>query len=90
MNKMALSKEDLEGHWHLDKKVPLALLFAIIGQTACAAVWVGMTSERLTHLEHTVLAAAAQGDRLTRVEVKVDTIVDAVADIKLNMRATKN
>jgi hypothetical protein len=84
---MPLSKEDLEAHWHLDKKVPLALLTAILAQTVVAAMWVGSTSTRMDTMEKAIMATAPQADRLTRVEVKMDTVVEAVTEIKASLRA---
>ncbi len=37
--------------WHLDKRIPLALIGAILAQTAIAAAWVSSTNERITALE---------------------------------------
>lgn len=73
-------------HWHLDKRVPIALIFAMCVQTAGIAWWGATTSERLANLERRVEATSPQADRLTRVEVKLDNIADAIADIKATIR----
>ncbi len=78
-------EEDLR-HWHLDKRVPVALIFAMCIQTAGIVWWGATTSERLSNLERRVESTSPQADRLTRVEVKLDNIADAIADIKQTIR----
>jgi hypothetical protein len=73
-------------HWHLDKRVPVALIFAMLVQTAGVVWWGATTSERLSNLERRVESTSPQADRLTRVEVKLDNIADAIADIKQTIR----
>lgn len=73
-------------HWHLDKRVPVALIFAMCVQTAGIVWWGATTSERLSNLERRVEATSPQADRLTRVEVKLDNIADSIAEIKQSIR----
>ncbi len=67
-----------EGHWTVDKKVPVALIVTIIlgglAHTGTLVWWASSTTSRVDVLERTVAAVAPQADRLTRVEVKVDSI----------------
>ena len=72
--------------WHLDKRVPLALIFALFCQTIAAAWWASNTDSRLSVLEKRVDAAAPQADRLTRVEVKLETVQDGIDEIKRILR----
>lgn len=65
---------DDDGAWHLDKKVPLALIFAILVQTAMGFWWASGINERVVVLERGAVSTAPQADRLTRVEVKVDGV----------------
>jgi hypothetical protein len=37
--------------WHLDKRVPLALIFALFMQTIAAAWWASNTDSRLSVVE---------------------------------------
>lgn len=73
-------------HWHLDKRVPVAPIFAMCVQTAGIVWWGATTSERLSNLERRVEATSPQADRLTRVEVKLDNIADSIAEIKQSIR----
>jgi len=81
----------IEGRrWHLDRKVPLALILTFsltIGVQTCTIVWwaSGLTS-RVEQLEKQAAASAPQGDRLTRVEVRLDNVVDGISEIKALLR----
>lgn len=85
---MNIEEMDVENsrHWHLDKRVPVALIFAICMQTVGVVWWGATTSERLSNLERRVESTSPQADRLTRVEVKLDNITDALNEIKQTIR----
>lgn len=75
--------------WHLDRKVPISLIFAICLQTV-GVVWMAASAnERLNALEQKMLVLAPQGDRLTRVEVNIEAIKDSLAEIKATLRKSK-
>ncbi len=78
--------QDPDNAWHLDKKVPLALIVTILVQTGGIVWWGATTSERLNAVEKRVEMTAPQGDRLTRVEVKVDNALDGISEIKSILR----
>ncbi|WP_372570353.1 hypothetical protein [Ruegeria jejuensis] len=40
-----------DGKWHLDKRVPVALIFALAAQFAMGAYWVATTEARLAGIE---------------------------------------
>lgn len=46
--------------WHLDKRVPIALIFAIMVQSASAIWWAAGISERMAQIER---RQASQGER---------------------------
>ena len=71
-----------ENQWHLDKKVPLALIFTIIAQTMIAAWAASNIWTRVGELEHKVELAAPQAERIIRLETKVDGITGSLAEIK--------
>lgn len=80
--------------WHIDRKLPVALIITLVltfsGQTFAAIWWASKTDSRIEVLERATTAAApttaAQGDRLTRVEVKVDNLIDGIGEIKSILR----
>lgn len=73
---------EADARWHLDKRVPIALLLAILAQTGTGFWWAATTSERINNLEKMANSAAPQGDRLTRVEVKLEVVQEGITEIK--------
>jgi hypothetical protein len=69
-------------HWALERKVPLALLFAIGVQTAGFAWAAATLTARVDQLERQVAAAAPQAERLVRVETKTDGVIASLAEVK--------
>lgn len=61
---------DSETRWHLDKRVPIALIVAILIQTAGALTWAGAASERINQLERQVTGGSDLGERTARLEVQ--------------------
>lgn len=80
--------------WHWDRRVPIALIITLVvlfaGQTWTAAWWASRTDTRIEALEKQNAAsgpqAATQGDRLTRVETKLEAVQDGIAEIKSILR----
>ncbi len=73
---------DDDKQWHLDKKVPLALIFAIACQTGGLLVWGSNLSTRVNQLEMQLAAVAPQAERIIRLETKMDAIFSNIAEIK--------
>jgi hypothetical protein len=68
--------------WHLDKRVPLALIITIIGQTVVAAWGASNLWTRVGELERQMQIAAPQFERIIRLETKVDGITGSLSEIK--------
>ena len=68
--------------WHLDKKVPLALIMTIIGQTVVAAWGASNLWTRVGELERQMQIAAPQFERFIQLETKVDGITGSLSEIK--------
>lgn len=77
---------DSDASWHFDKRVPIAIIFSIACQTAGVIWWGATASERLTALERKVEMAAPQADRLTRVEMNIESIKESLTEIKAAVR----
>lgn len=75
-----------DARWHLDKRVPIALIITIAVQTAGIVWWASSLSERVNTLERRADASAPQGDRLTRVEVKIENVQEGIARIERLIR----
>lgn len=76
--------------WHLDRKVPISLIVAILMQTGGFFWWAATTSEKVSVLKERLDAIAPQSDRLTRVEVNIESIKESVLDIKQALRRPQN
>ena len=74
--------EAQDRQWHLDKKVPLALIMTIIGQTVVTAWGASNLWTRVGELERQVQIAAPQFERVIRLETKVDGITGSLSEIK--------
>jgi hypothetical protein len=70
------------GSWSLDRRIPAALIATLILQTMVGVWWLAQLGERVSTLERTEATRQAVVERLTRVEVKVDTALDGISDIK--------
>lgn len=72
--------------WTLDWNVPVSLIFTIafglLGQAVVALNWADKIEFRVTNVEKSVTDMQPQGDRLTRVEAKLDALTQNVGDIK--------
>ena len=58
--------------WHLDKRVPVAIILALLMQTAGALVWAGAASERLSTLEGSTQSLSQMNVRTARLEEQVN------------------
>lgn len=80
--------------WHLDKRFPVALIVTLLlafgSQTWIASWWMSKTDSRIEYLENIAKAqapqSASQGDRLTRLEVKLEAALDGLGEIKSILR----
>lgn len=75
-----------DAQWHLDRKVPIALIVAILLQTGGIVWWGAAASERLNALERRADAVAPQAERLARVETKLESVQDGILEIKSILR----
>lgn len=76
-----MSESD-DRQWHLDKKVPIALIVTIVGQTVVAAWGASNLWTRVGELERQMQSAAPQFERIIRLETKVDGITGSLSEIK--------
>lgn len=73
-------------HWAIDKKIPLALIFAIVCQTGLGFYWVAKTDARLENLERQFGMTMPYGERIIRLEENVIGIKEGVGEIKSLLR----
>ena len=83
---------DIHG-WHLDKRIPIALIVAMFAQVFAAGVFIANIlstqtdhDKRLTNAEVRIeaqsQAANTLGNRITRIESQNENILDAVRRIE--------
>ncbi len=63
--------DDTLADWHLDRRVPIALIFAIAIQTGAGLIWAGAAGERIRHLENQAALTQSLNERLVRVEEQI-------------------
>lgn len=77
-------------NWHLDRKVPIALIMSLALQTAGIVWWGAKADARIETLERqsttSAPTTAEQGTRLTRVETRLEAVQDGIAEIKSILR----
>ena len=76
-----VQKED--GQWHLDKRVPLALIFALIVQAMAALTWANSVSFRLETMARDYGAISSYNQRNQQV---VQTTVESVERLALSVK----
>jgi Tfp pilus assembly protein PilO len=78
---------EADATWHLDKRVPIALIVTIAIQTAGIVWWAANVSSRIERLEEKTAVVAPQTERLTRVEVQLEVVKEGVTEIKRLLQA---
>lgn len=80
-----------DGHWHITRGIPIAMIVTMIAtllvQTATAAWFVSRLDSRVDTLEKAQVMVAPQGERLTRVEEKLENVKMGITDIKAILAA---
>lgn len=64
----------MANEWHLDKRVPLALILTVIVQTAVLGVWVGSIQQRVQQNEQAIAESADTAERLARIEAILERV----------------
>lgn len=62
------------GAWHWDKRIPVAIVGAILIQTFGMGYWAANLSSRITTLEEAGRISSGQDARIVRVETQVQSI----------------
>jgi hypothetical protein len=74
--------EQENGGWHLDKRVPIAIIGTIVAQGFLLTWWGGAFSNRVENLERQFMLMAPQGGQIIRLEAKVDSLANSLAELK--------
>lgn len=65
----------------------LALLVAIVAQTAAAVYWGGQLASRVTALEAKVTAASHQGEDIARIDERTKSMDEALQRVERQLEA---
>jgi hypothetical protein len=68
--------------WHLDKKVPVAMIIGLGAQTLAAVWWAAGVNGRVEALERQVMTYGPVAERVLRIEGKIDSFKETLTDIK--------
>jgi len=74
--------DDDDSKWHLDKKVPIALMSTIVFQTMVFIWGASNLWTRVGELERQQTAAVPRLESVIRLEAKVDNISGSLTEIK--------
>ena len=69
----------------LEKRIPLALIAAILLQTGGALIWAGAASQRLNALEQVNIDRPQMLDRITRLEEQSDFVRGSLVRIETRL-----
>ncbi len=71
--------------WRIDRRVPLALVFAVMMQTGVGLVWAGSAAQRLDMLETGADESRELIERTTRLEERTRSIDATVTRIEAKL-----
>lgn len=79
----------IDGHWSLDRRVPIALIVTIALQSAAMFMWVGALTSRVFELEAKAVRALDASDRVIGLEAEMREVRRVLQRIetKLDRRA---
>lgn len=81
-----MNNPDDDRQWHLDKKVPIALIATLIVQTMTIVWWAATASARLDQLERITTSFAPQAERIIRMDEKMGVLQQSLSEIKALIR----
>lgn len=80
-----MSERD-DNQWHLDKRVPIALILALMVQGGSTIWWGARIDARVATLETRITETAPQETRITRLEVTAQNIVLSLSEMKQDLK----
>ncbi len=82
-----MSDETEASNWNLDKRVPIALILAILTQTAAGVWWAASQTARLDTQERRVTILESNDSKMAEVQLRA---VEALASIKASQDAMRS
>jgi hypothetical protein len=87
---LEVTVDEDQKHWHLDKRVPIALILTIAIQTGGFIWWASDVNARVAQLERQAVAAAPQPERIIRLETQIEAIREGISEIKVLIRRERS
>lgn len=75
-----MSADETRERWHLDKRLPVALLVTMVAQSVAIGFWVGAIENRVTTVERWIDDNRAIEHRLTRIETLLERILETLPE----------
>lgn len=86
-----IDEDDGDERWHVTRGIPLAFIISMliyaVAQTATAAWFASAMNYRVEAIEKAQIQMSPQGERLTRVEEKLEGVKAGITDIKAILTA---
>lgn len=82
---MTAYTKDEERAWHLDRRVPIAVIVTLLLQSAAALVWAGSANERLSTLETRAARIDEMVERTARLEERAKAASAALERIEARL-----
>ena len=80
-----------DAKWHVSRGIPVAFIVSMllyaVAQAATASWFASAMSQRMDTVEKAQLLIPSQGERLTRVEEKLESVKSGISDIKTILAA---
>lgn len=67
--------------WHLDKRIPIALIVALFTNTAGLVAWGSRIDFRVSQLEESRSQQVDQPNKIVRLETKMEGVQESLKDI---------
>ena len=72
--------------WHLDRRIPVAIIVTLAIQTGAAIWFASGIAHRVDSLERQQTAASPQGERIIRLETRMESIAEYILEIRNLLR----
>lgn len=76
-----MTNDSAASHWSLDKRIPVALLLALLVQLGAGIWFVSAINVRVSNLESIVAAQVDTRDKVIRLEVQINSVDDTLKNI---------
>ena len=73
-------------HWEIERKIPVAMLLAILGNAFVTGWWAANTSARLTVVESAITTSAKMPEAVARLDEKMNALREDVGLVKEDIR----